>query len=168
MKPSFARPLALAPALLILAAFLGSPAAQAPSKSAPRPGARATRADPKEALARRLMELSGAGQLGKQVVDGMLDQFKRMPGLPEGFTEKFKELARPDEIVDLVVPIYARNYDAPTLQAVIDFYESDGGRAFVQKQPTVLAESQQVGQQWGLELSQRVVAELRSGRPAPH
>jgi hypothetical protein len=154
--------LALASALLLSGAAQQTPAAHTPSSSAPR----SKTVDPKEALVRKLLTLSGAGNLGKQVVDAMMDQFKQMPNLPPGFTEKFKEMARPDEIVELIVPVYVKSYDTATLQAVVDFYQSDAGRAFVAKQPLVFAESQKAGQRWGTDLAQKVLAELQ-GSPPP-
>src|SRR5262249_28257373 len=151
------------------ALLLSGAAQQAPSKGTPSTSApRSKTVDPKEALVRKLLTLSGAGNLGKQVVDAMMDQFKQMPSLPPGFAEKFKEMARPEEIVELIVPIYVKSYDTATLQAVVDFYQSESGRAFVAKQPLVVAESQKAGQRWGADLAQKVLAELQSPPPATH
>lgn len=164
MKNRLFPTLALASALLLSGAAQQTPSTRSPAKSA----ARTAPADPKEALVRKLMTLSGAGNLGKQVIDAMMDQFNQMPNLPEGFIAKFKKMAHPEDIVELVVPIYARSYDTATLQAVVDFYQSEAGRAFVAKQPLVVAESQRAGQRWGTDIAQKVLAELQSPPPATH
>ena len=166
MKNLVAPTLALASALLLSAAFQGTHAKSDPAPGAPRANAHATAVDPKEAKVRKLMQLSGAGNLGKQLIDAMLDQFNQMPNIPEGFVAKFKEKARAEDLVDLVVPIYVKHFDDATLQAVLDFYQSDAGRTFAAKQPQVLAESQRAGQKWGMELAQKVLAELNPEKPA--
>jgi hypothetical protein len=168
VKYRLAPTLALASALFLFGAVQGTHAAQTPTKTTPRAAPRAGAKDPKEALARKVMDLSGAGNMGKQVLDAMMEQFKQMPNLPPGFADKFKEMARAEDIVDLVVPVYVKNYDSATLQAVIDFYESDGGRAFAAKQPQVVAESQRAGQQWGMQLAQKVMSELQKNDPSSH
>ncbi len=162
MKKRLASILALASALLLFGSIQASIAAQTPPKPAARPGVRAQPADPRETLVRKLMSLTGAGNLGKQALDAMMDQFGRMPNLPEGFADKFKAMAHPEDLVELIVPIYVKNYDMETLQAAVDFYDSDAGHRFSAKQGAVLSESQRAGQKWGMELSQKVLSQLQS------
>jgi len=114
----------------------------------------------KEAKVRKLLELTGAGDMGKQVADAMMDQFATMPNLPPGFAEKFKQLAQPSQLVDLIVPIYMKHLDAPTLDAAIAFYSSPAGRTLASKQSVLVQESMQAGQQWGQNLAMQVLQGL--------
>jgi carboxymethylenebutenolidase len=81
-----------------------------------------------EAKVRELLDLTGAGQLGKQVMDGMLAQFQQMPGLSDGFVAAFHEQAKPEELVDRIVPIYTEHLDAATIDAALAFYKTEHGR----------------------------------------
>lgn len=117
----------------------------------------------KEELALELMALTGSADLGKQVLDGMLAQFRAQPGLPPGLVDKIQELARPDEILALVVPLYVKTYDQKTLEAAIRFYKSPEGKKLVAAMPQLTQESMAVGQQWGTQLVEKAMAELQAG-----
>lgn len=114
----------------------------------------------KEALVRELLEVTGSADLGKQMMDGMMAQFQGNPALPPGFAEKFSELAKPEQIVEMVVPIYMKAYDEKTLQAAIDFYKTPEGTLLMAKMPQISQESMIVGQDWGAKLAQETLEAL--------
>jgi hypothetical protein len=116
-----------------------------------------------EQLVRKLLDVTGAAQLGKQVGDGMIDAFKKMPNLPPGFLDKFKQNMRTDELVELIVPVYLKHYDHATLVAAIRFYNTDAGKKIVAELPAVTAESMEVGKKWGAQLAKKTLADL--GQP---
>lgn len=113
-----------------------------------------------EAKIRQLMEQTGAADLGSQALNQMLDAFRQMPGLPDGFLDKFKELAKPEELVEMVVPIYKKHLDEKTIDAVIAFASTPEGKKFYAAQPALLRESMAAGQKWGEQLAQKVLREL--------
>jgi hypothetical protein len=117
-----------------------------------------------EQLVRKLLEATGAATLGKQVGDSMLDTFKKMPNLPPGFLEKFKENLNAEDLIELIVPIYRKHYEHKTLIAAIRFYQSDAGRAIVKTLPAITAESMEVGKLWGTSLAKKTLRQL--GKPA--
>ena len=119
----------------------------------------------KEVLVRELLEVTGSADLGKQMMDGMMAQFEGNPGLPPGFAKKFGELAKPEQIVELVVPIYMKTYEEKTLQAAIDFYKTAEGKALISKMPAVSQESMLVGQTWGASLAQQTMDALAADAP---
>ena len=114
----------------------------------------------KEQKVRKLLEVTGAAGSGKQVMDAMLDAFSKSPNLPEGFIEKFKEVAKPEALVEIVVPIYMKHLDEETIDAGIAFYESPAGKKFVKAQPGLLKESMEAGQKWGAEAAQKTLQAL--------
>ena len=118
----------------------------------------------KEKKVRRLLEVSNAGGLGKQVLGQMLDAFASQPGLPSGFIPKFKEVAKPDELVDLCVPVYTKHLDQADIEAAIAFYESPAGTRFVEKQPLILKECMQLGQKWGQETALKTLQALQEAK----
>jgi uncharacterized protein len=113
-----------------------------------------------EQLATRLLGLTGATQLGKQVMDGMTDNFAKLPGLPPGFLDKFRENVHPEELTELLVPIYVKNFDRDTLMAAIRFYESKYGRTMVAAMPAATKASMEVGQSWGKKLAIKTLSDM--------
>ena len=118
----------------------------------------------KERLARELMTLTGSAELGKLVMDGMMQQFALNPQIPKEFIDKFMELAKPEEIIEMVVPIYVRTYDEATLQAAVTFYKTEEGRKLVAALPAITQESMALGQQWGLKLAEQTQQALLAGK----
>ncbi|HRC85355.1 MAG TPA: DUF2059 domain-containing protein [Thermoanaerobaculia bacterium] len=116
----------------------------------------------KEAKIRQLLAATGAGQLGVQVMNQMLPSLKKLvPEAPDSFWTDFFKEARPEALVELVVPIYDKYFNEADLDALIAFYTSPVGRKAIQVLPSVMAESMQAGQQWGQEIAKRVVERAR-------
>ena len=113
-----------------------------------------------EQLARKMLEVTGAAGLGKQVIDGMSDILKKSPGLPAGFMERFKQNAIKEDLTELIVPIYMKHYDRETMIAAVRFYQSEPGRALVLKLPQVTDECMKAGQAWGTRLAEKTLRDL--------
>jgi hypothetical protein len=113
-----------------------------------------------EQLVRKLLEVTGASGLGKQIADSMMDTFRKMPNLPPGFVDRIKQNIHAEELTDLIVPVYLKHYDRKTMLAAIHFYQSDSGRVLVKALPVVTAESMEVGKTWGRDLAQRTLKDL--------
>jgi hypothetical protein len=118
----------------------------------------------REQKVRRLLEITGAASMGKQVMDAMLDQFSKMPNLPEGFIAKFREVASGQDLLEQVIPIYMKHFDEECLDALIAFYQTDAGKKFVKAQPAILKESMEAGQKWGQELATKALKSLQEDK----
>jgi len=118
-----------------------------------------------EQLTRKLLEVTGAADIGKQVADAMVESFRKMSSLPPGFVDRFKQNIQPDSLADLIVPIYVKHFDRETMIAAIRFYGSPPGQRIVKTLPTVTAESMEAGKAWGAELARKTLKELSSGSP---
>jgi uncharacterized protein len=111
-----------------------------------------------EKTIRTLLETTGAGALGTQMMLQMLPGLKKMvPKAPEDFWTDFMKEANTDELITLVIPIYQKNFTEEDLVETIAFYKSPVGQRLITKLPIVSQESFQVGQQWGQELAKRVL-----------
>jgi hypothetical protein len=153
-----ARPHRLA-ALLAAAALVasGSVARAAEQAAAPAP----------EELARKLLELTSGADLGKQAMTQVLDALRGVhPDVPDAFWDEFEASVDPEELEELVVPIYVDNLSVEEMNAAIEFYSSPLGRSLVQKLPAIMSESMAVGQQWGARLAEEVVERLANRPPA--
>jgi hypothetical protein len=111
---------------------------------------------------RRLMELTGAGQLGMQAMGQMVAVFRsQMPGVPQKFWDDFMREVNPDELVNLTVPIYEKHLSLQEIKDIIKFYETPAGRKLITVMPQVTAESMEVGKVWGAQLGARIQQRLR-------
>lgn len=139
----------------------GGAQAEAPGA---RPGVSAQRR--KEEKVRRLMVLTGAEDTGREMLESMSEQFDGMTGIPEGFAEKFREVASHESIVDLLVPVYMEQFTEEDLDAAIAFHESPAGQRFLAAQPRVVHEARRIGEQWGLRLAEKTLRALAEEQPA--
>lgn len=114
----------------------------------------------KEKKVRTLLELSGASSQGRQVMDAMLAQFEQMPELPKGFITEFKRVAKPADLVELIVPIYSKHLTEGDVDALIAFYKSPAGQRFVAAQPEITSESMEAGRRWGEGVARQVIQTL--------
>ncbi len=105
-----------------------------------------------------LMNVTGAGQLGVQVMQNMLPQLKQMlPNSPQKFWDDLEGSFNPDELVDLVIPIYQKHFTESDIKAIIKFYKTDIGVKFIKAQPAIVNESSLAGQQWGQKIAQDIL-----------
>ena len=125
----------------------------------------------KEQKVRQFLQLTGADALGKQMMDGMMANFSQMPGLPPGFTTRFRELAMKEDLSEMLIPVYLKNLEEEDLDGLIKFYQSPSGKKFIAAQPAILQESMAIGQKWGTNLAERAMkdstAAPKSTPPAP-
>lgn len=111
-----------------------------------------------EKTIRALLETTGSGSLGKQMIQQMLPAMKKMaPNAPEDFWTDFMKEINPDDIIAMTIPVYQKNFTEEDLLETIAFYKSPVGQRLIAKLPIVLQESTQIGQQWGQELAKRTI-----------
>ncbi|MCC6461938.1 MAG: DUF2059 domain-containing protein [Saprospiraceae bacterium] len=115
----------------------------------------------KTAQIRKLLELSGSGKMGVMMMDNLLPALKNLaPDAPADFWEEVQKEVHPEDIVELVVPIYDKYYTEEDIRQLIVFYESPVGQKMVAQMPAVMQESMAVGQEWGREIAEKVISRL--------
>ena len=118
----------------------------------------ATAQEASEESIRALMNSTGMGQLGVQMIGQMIPELKKMaPDAPEKFWQDFMAEVNPDELVDLIIPVYRKHLTEEDIIALNEFYQSDVGKKLIARQPAIMQESMLAGQQWGQVLAQRVL-----------
>ncbi len=65
------------------------------------------------------------------------------------------EVSLPDLLNELA-PVYYAHLSLEDLQSLIAFYHTEAGMKFAQKTPLIAEESMLLGQQWGLDLAQKL------------
>src|SRR5262249_775123 len=81
----------------LLAAFLLAAAFSAGRASIAQDG---DKTKDKEKRVRRLLDVSGGTEIAQAQFDEMSAQFAANPNIPAGFAKKFKEVAKPTDMID--------------------------------------------------------------------
>lgn len=117
---------------------------------------------PKEAKVRQLLEVTGSGTIGAQILGQMLPAMKKLaPNAPETFWQEVMAEAKPETFVDLMVPIYMKHFDEVDLDEMIAFYSTRVGRKSIERLPAIMAESMAVGQIWGEQVAREIIERLK-------
>lgn len=102
---------------------------------------------------RRLLAATGGRGVTEQFVAPILQNVKTqlMAKLPasdtraqvvDAFIEKLRVRFNNDEVTQLLIPIFAKHFTREELEAILAFYESPAGKAYVQKQKEMLPDAQ--------------------------
>jgi len=113
-----------------------------------------------EEAARELMAVTGSGDLGIQMMKQMIDTLSQNSRISAEFMEKFKARAKPEDLVNMVVPFYMKHLDEADMRAAIAFYETPAGQRILKATPLITQESMTAGQQWGLKLVTEIQKEM--------
>ncbi len=130
----------------------------------------------KEADIVRLLEVTGARNIGNQMIAQMMQSMeKAAPNLVSGdekarkfmsrFREEFVKEVEADDISIMVIPIYGRAFTHEEIRGLIQFYESPLGQKVIKTLPQIMQESMAMGQQWGQRIALRVFTRLSDEFP---
>jgi hypothetical protein len=144
---------------LALALGVGGAAAQQPSPTA-------------IATAKEVIAAKGANSLYSPLVSGVIERTKAVllrsnPMLGKDLDEVAAKLhadfaPRSAEILNEVAKLYASRFTEQELKDTLNFYKSPLGRKLVVEEPRVLDESMRTAQTWAENLSQEVIAKMRT------
>jgi uncharacterized protein len=110
----------------------------------------------------KLLNLSGSGKIGVQVVAQMIPALqKALPTVPQDFWDDFQKEIHPEELEELIVPIYDKHFSHEDIKKLIAFYESPIGKKLAGELPSISQESMQAGQQWGRQIAQKAIKEVQ-------
>jgi len=103
--------------------------------------------------ARKFLEASGSGREAAQLVDVIVDGLRKAtPDVRPDFWTAFRARIHPQELVNLLAPVYQRNFADEDLDALTRFFTSPAGVRFVQAQPVIVKESMEVSRDWADKL----------------
>jgi len=115
----------------------------------------------KEEKVRTLITMSGSGDMGIQMIDTLIPQYKKMlPDVPESYWIKVKKNVDVNELIDLIIPIYVKYYTDDDITKLIEFYESDIGQKMIKISPLMMQDSMDAGQAWGEKMGEKIIIEL--------
>ena len=91
---------------------------------------------------RELLEITGSGDIGVQVMESMVVQMRQStPNVPSEWWDKFMTKLDPKELTELVVPIYEKHFTEEEITAMLEFYKSSVGQSIISKTSVVTQES---------------------------
>src|SRR5467141_2500326 len=153
-------------------------AAKAPSQSSGKVSPQPSSAIDlqKEARIRELMEVTGAKNLGQQLIEAGMEQFRSsvldsQPDNPrarqfvDAFVVRFQKHFDADSLNERVIPIYDKYLTAEDLQGLLDYYHSPLGKRMLKVLPEVTRESQAAGFALGQKAAQETMEELKTDFP---
>src|SRR5687767_9005890 len=83
-----------------------------------------------------LLEISGAGKIGVQVMENMVKSFKKSaPNVPHEFWDEYMKDVKPETLIELIIPVYAKYYTDEDVIQLIDFYRTPLGKKVIEKMP---------------------------------
>jgi hypothetical protein len=130
----------------------------------------------KEADIRQLMDVVGMKDTVTRMMSAIEQNMRPMfvRSLPPGqyrerlvrlFFEKLHANTDPERILDLVVPVYARNLSDDDIKGLIRFYKTPLGRRWVSVLPKVQAEMAPAARSWGEQVGRQSMKEVLEEHP---
>lgn len=112
-----------------------------------------------------MLSASGAEQTFKASISQIMVMMKQQkPDIPQDFwtvmeTEFGATSIR--DLIDLLAPIYEKHLTIDDLNQLTAFYQSPVGKKFAQKTPLITQESIQAGQNWGMQLGEKIANKIK-------
>jgi len=155
-------------ALTTLLVFHGAASAQEPPAPAAAavqdaPAQQATHTvDPKKAqVIHQILELTGAANIGKQMMDALMAAEKQAhPDVDPTVWDRLAVKLDINDVLGSIIEIYDRHFSTEDLQATLAFYQSPAGQRVLKELPPVMKESMAVGQEWGRRKAMELMKEL--------
>jgi uncharacterized protein len=117
---------------------------------------------------RKLLQVTGAGQMTLQVMSTLIASIKEQwPNVPEHVWAEVLGEFKGDDIVELMIPVYQKHFTHEDVRGLLAFYESPTGRKLLEVQSQLMQESMVVGRQWGEQCFDRAWKRLRARGYAP-
>ena len=118
----------------------------------------------KRADIKKMMDVTGSGKLGIQVMNQMVGMFKQgKTGIPDKFWEDVMAEVDPNELVEMCIPSYEKHFTHDEVNQLLAFYETPLGKKMIKTQPAIMQECMIAGQAWGRKLGEKVAKKLEAG-----
>ena len=141
---------------IVFSTVLNVIAQEVPSTPAP---AVTTPASSPEKLSdiRTLIMLTGGEQLGKQMINDIIDAFKEnYPDVPAEFWDEFLNGNDVQTLIDSNIKVYDKHLSQDEIKEIIKFYESAAGKKLIEVLPAISQESYNSGEEWGYGIGKKV------------
>jgi hypothetical protein len=122
------------------------------------------------------MEVTGAKDLGQQLMDAGIAQFRasvtesqpdnpRAKQFADAFATRFEKHFDPRSLTETVIPIYDKHLSSEDLKELLAYYQSPFGQRMLKVLPEVAHESQLAGFRLGQKAAQEAMEDLKAEYP---
>lgn len=95
------------------------------------------------------------------MLDNMSTTYKTsLPDVPGEFWDAMKAEMKIDELIELIIPIYAKHYSDEEVIQLIAFYKTPLGKKVTEKLPLITQEAYVAGEEWGRKIGEKIVKKL--------
>lgn len=112
---------------------------------------------------RELMDTIGLKRMLSQMNGMMVQQINRAaPCIPTATVQQtFNSPQAQDDIINRMIPVYQQHFSGADIQGLLTFYRSPLGQKVLREMPTTMQQGMQIGQQWGQQRAEVMVARLK-------
>ena len=109
----------------------------------------------------KLLETMGSTQAMKTSVEYMINYYKQNnPQISSEYWDNASKHVDYDELVQKLIPVYSKHFTEQEIVDLLKFYNTSTGKKMIEKMPTILEESMEIGRKWGIELAQKIEEEI--------
>ena len=108
-----------------------------------------------------LLETMGSTQAMKTSFEYMINYYKQNnPQISSEYWDNSLKHVDYNELVQKLVPVYSKHFTEQEIVDLLKFYNTSTGKKMIEKTPTILEESMEIGRKWGIELAQKIEKEI--------
>ena len=108
-----------------------------------------------------LLETMGSTQAMKTSFEYMINYYKQNnPQISSEYWVNASKHVDYDELVQKLIPVYSKHFTEQEIVDLLKFYNTSTGKKMIEKTPTILEESMEIGRKWGIELAQKIEKEI--------
>ena len=108
-----------------------------------------------------LLETMGSTHAMKTSFEYMINYYKQNnPQISSEYWDNASKHVDYDELVQKLIPVYSKHFTEQEIVDLLNFYNTSTGKKMIEKTPTILEESMEIGRKWGIELAQKIEKEI--------
>ena len=108
-----------------------------------------------------LLDTMGSTQAMKTSFEYMINYYKQTnPQISSQYWDNSLKHVDYNELVQKLVPVYSKHFTEQEIVDLLKFYNTSTGKKMIEKTPTILEESMEIGRKWGIELAQKIEKEI--------
>jgi len=109
-----------------------------------------------------LFETMGIRRNFDKMLGMVFDNYRvSMPSVPPETWDEMRKEIKTDDVITMLLPIYARNLSLADIQSMDAFFSSSAGKHYVDAEPQILQQTMAASQAWGMEIGKKVVEQLK-------
>lgn len=114
---------------------------------------------------KEMFKVSGAEESFHAVIKQMLGMLREQspnvdPNVWEAIEKEFSSTSI-DDLVEMQVSVYKKYLSDGDIEEIIKFYQSPVGQKYAKNTPLIMQESIQIGQQWGIQIGEKINKRLK-------